>query len=205
MAARSWVASLALEDNPGSCGLWGLWGGSSLGGNVLAGSGWTLGAAVCIVLGSERSGECALGDRAKPELAVGQVYRGGRPASNVLRSAPARRLSPLTTSELGSLEPGPGLPEGPREKVHGALGCGGVTGRLAGGFGLGEWQQGDSLAGPTVAGEGVPLAVGVKATGLWADLGVFSWAGSSSSGRWSSGFRWTGAVRCCCCCCCCKA
>lgn len=79
------------------------------------------------------------------------------------------------------MEPGPGLPEGQTDKVHGALGRGGVVGQLVGGFGVGEWQQGDSLTGPTVAGEGVPLAMGVKATGLWVDFRVFSWAGSSSS------------------------
>lgn len=100
----------------------------------------------------------------------------------MLRLAPDRWASPLLSSEVGSLEPGPGLPEGQTDKVHGALGRGGVVGQPVGGFGVGEWQQGDSLAGPTVAGEGVPLAVGVKATGLWVDFRVFSWAGSSSSG-----------------------
>lgn len=117
------------------------------------------------------------------------------PGSNVLRSAPGRWPSPLFSSALGSLEPGPGLPVGQTDKVHGAPGCGGGVGQLAArGFGAGEWQQGDSLAGPAVAGEGVPLAVGVKATGLWVDFKAFSWAGSSSS-RWrSSGFCcWVGA------------
>ena len=50
------------------------------------------------------------------------------------------------------------------------------------------------MAGPAVAGEGVPLAVGVKATGLWVDFKAFSWAGSSGSRWWSSGFCcWGGA------------
>lgn len=88
------------------------------------------------------------------------------PGSNALRSAPGRRASPLLSSVLDSLEPGPGLPVGQRDKVHGALGRGGGVGQLAGGCGAGEWQQGGSLAGPAVAGEGAPLAEGVKATGL---------------------------------------
>lgn len=120
---------------------------------------------------------------------------GGRrcplsPGSNALRLAPARRPSPLLSSALGGWEPGPGLPAGQTDKVHEAPGCGGGgVGQLAGGFGVGEWQQGDILAGPAVAGEGVPLAMGVKASGLWVDLRAFSWAGSSSSRGWSSGFR----------------
>lgn len=125
-----------------------------------------------------------------------QVPRPGRcwpfpPGSDVLRLAPARRPSPLLSSVLGSWGPGPGLPVGQTGKVHGAPGHagGGGVGRLGGGFGMGEWQQGDSLAGPAVAGEGAPLAVGVKATGLWVDFRAFSWAGSSSSRWWSSGFR----------------
>lgn len=117
------------------------------------------------------------------------------PGSNVLRSALGRWPSPLLSSALGSLEPSPGLPVGQTDKVHGAPGCGGGVGQLAGvGFGAGEWQQGDSLAGPAVAGEGVPLAVGVKATGLWVDFKALSWVGSSSSRWWSSGFCcWGGA------------
>lgn len=35
----------------------------------------------------------------------------------------------------------------------------------------------------------MPLAMGVKATGLWVDFGVFSWAASSSSMWRSSGLR----------------
>ena len=117
------------------------------------------------------------------------------PGSNVLRSALGRWPSPLLSSALGSLEPSPGLPVGQTDKVHGAPGCGGGVGQLAGVcFGAGEWQQGDSLAGPAVAGEGVPLAVGVKATGLWVDFKALSWVGSSSSRWWSSGVCcWGGA------------
>lgn len=89
----------------------------------------------------------------------------------------------------GSREPGRGLPPGQADKVQGAPGCGSGGGQLAGGFEAGEWQQGGSLAEPAVAGEGAPLAVGVKATGLWVDFRVFSGAGSSSSSSWSSGFR----------------
>lgn len=90
---------------------------------------------------------------------------------------------------LGSREPGLGLPPGQADKVQGAPGCGSGVGQPAGGFEGGEWQQGGSLAGPAVAGEGTPLAEGVKATGLWVDFRAFSWAGSSSSRGWSSGFR----------------
>lgn len=206
MAARSWVVSLAPEGSPGSSRLWGLWGDGSPGGNVLTGSGWALGVAVCIVSGSERSDECALGGREKSELAVGHMCPGGRSGSNVLRLAPARRPSPLLSSVLGGWEPGPGLPVGQMDKVHEAPGRGGGgVGQLAGGFGVGEWQQGDILAGPAVAGDGAPLAMGVKASGLWVDLRAFSWAGSSSSRGCSSGFRWNWAARCCGCCGCCRA
>lgn len=111
------------------------------------------------------------------------------PGSDGLRSAPGRRPSPRLSLVVGSLEPGPGLPTGQTDKVHGARGRGGGVGQLAGGFGVGEWQQGDSVAGPAVGAEGVPLAMGVKATGLWADFAVVSWVGSSSSRWWSSGFR----------------
>ena len=112
------------------------------------------------------------------------------PGSSVLRLAPARRPSPPLSSVLGSWEPGPGLPARQPDKVHGAPGHGsGGVGQLVGGFWAGEWQQGDSLVGPVVAGEGVPLAVGVKATGLWVDFRAFSWAGSCGSRWWSSGFR----------------
>lgn len=116
------------------------------------------------------------------------------PGSNVLRLALARRPSPLLSLALGSWEPGLGLPVGQTDKVHEAPGCGGGgVGQLAGGFGVGEWQQGDILAGPAVAGEGAPLAMGVKASGLWVDFRAFSWAGSSSSRGWSSSFRcWEG-------------
>lgn len=114
---------------------------------------------------------------------------GVSPGSDVLRLAPARRPSPLLSSMLGSREPGLGLPPGQADKVQGAPGCGSGVGQPAGGFEGGEWQQGGSLAGPAVAGEGTPLAAGVKATGLWVDFGAFSGAGSSSSRGWSSGFR----------------
>ena len=127
--------------------------------------------------------------------AKASLVRPRSPGSNLLRSALGRWPSPLLSSVPGSLEPSPGLPVGQTDKVHGAPGCGDGVGQLAvGGFGAGEWQQGDSLAGPAVAGEGVPLAVGVKATGLWVDFKAFSWAGSSSSRWWSSGFCcWGGA------------
>jgi hypothetical protein len=111
------------------------------------------------------------------------------PGSNVVRSAPACRPSPLLSSVLGTLEPGSGLLAGQTDKVQRALGQGGGVGQLAGVFTVGEWQQGDSLTGPAVLGEGVLLAMGVKATGLWVDFGAFSWVGSSSSTWWSSGFR----------------
>lgn len=116
------------------------------------------------------------------------------PGSNVLRLALARRPSPLLSSAPGSWAAGLGLPVGQTDKVQEAPGCGGGgVGQLAGGFGVGEWQQGDILAGPAVAGEGAPLAMGVKASGLWVDFRAFSWAGSSSSRGWSSSFRcWEG-------------
>lgn len=76
----SWVASLAPDGSPGSSRLRGLRGDGGPGRNVLAGSGWALGAVVCIVSGSERSDECTLGGKGKPELAVGHMCPGGRSA-----------------------------------------------------------------------------------------------------------------------------
>lgn len=112
------------------------------------------------------------------------------PGSSVVRLVPARWPSPLLSLVPGTLEPGPGLPVGQTDKVQGALGRGGgEVAQPAGVFRVGEWQQGESLTGPVVADEGVPLAMGVKATGLWVDFGAFSWAGSSSSMWRSSGLR----------------
>lgn len=111
------------------------------------------------------------------------------PGSAVLRLAPTGRPSPLLSSVRGSRAPGLGLPPGQADKVQGAPGCGSSGGQLAGGFELGEWQQGGSLAEPAAAGEGAPLAEGVKATGLWVDFRAFSGAGSSSSRGWSPGLR----------------
>lgn len=186
--ARSWVASLVLESTPGSSKFLGLQGGGSPGRNVLVGSGRVPGVVVCIVLGSGRSEECTSEGREKSTPVEG-FNPGGRSGSSAVRSVPACWPSSLLSLVLGTLEPGPGLPVGQMGKVQGALGRGGGVGQLAGVFRVGDWQQGDSLTRPAVVDEGVPLAMGVKATGLWVDFGAFSRAASSSSMWRSSGLR----------------
>lgn len=133
MAARSWVASWAPEGNPGSCGLLGLRGGSSPGGNVLTGSGWTLGAAVCIVLGSKRSEECTSGDMEKPELAMaGQVYPAGRSVKEQVcqEGAAGGTGGPVLDGETGASDPWltPGVPSQPSALTFGTGDIGAAEG-----------------------------------------------------------------------------
>lgn len=133
VAARSWVASWAPEGNPGSCGLLGLRGGSSPGGNVLTGSGWTLGAAVCIVLGSKRSEECTSGDMEKPELVMaGQVYPAGRSVKEQVcqEGAAGGTGGPVMDGETGASDPWltPGVPSQPSALTFGTGDIGAAEG-----------------------------------------------------------------------------